>query len=278
MNPLARLPQALLRLSVLCAALGAAYSASAEVLPPFTLNPAGSAPPLAGAQVRADNIIISDFSTVRLTGATFSDSGFLSVQSFQLGGTTVVAGGLNSTYGLFFEFSGTGSVTSANPATTPTFGQFSSLNYTLYGYNGPAATFGFDGSDNPTTSVAAGSRVALATGSLLPGAGQSSVGTTPQTPSFNAFASANLSFVPTATAGTFFLSPNPFYNVAVSSFINSPSQVSPLTGGFAGGFSITNGGGSVNFTSPVPEPETYALFLAGIAAVGWTARRRRSLT
>ena len=270
-----RLPQALLRLSVLCAALGAAYSTSAQPLPPFTLNPPGSTPPLVGTQVRADNIIISDFSTVRLTGPTFSDSGFLSVQSFQLGGTTVVAGGLNSTYGLFFEFSGTGSTTAANPTTAPTFGQFSSLNYTLYGYNGPAATFGFDAGDNPTTSVGAASRVALATGSLLPGSGQSSVGTTPQSPSFNAFASANLTFVPTAAAGSFFLDPNPFYNVAVSSFINSPSQVLPLSGGFAGGFRITQGGGSVNFTSPIPEPETYALFLAGLAAVGWTVRRRR---
>ena len=27
--------------------------------------------------------------------------------------------------------------------------------------------------------------------------------------------------------------------------------------------------------APVPEPETYALMLAGLAAVGWTARRRR---
>ena len=270
-----RLPQALLRLSVLCAALGAAYSTSAQPLPPFTLNPPGSTPPLAGTPVRADNIIISDFSTVRLTGPSFSDTGFLSVQSFQLGGTTVIAGGLNSTYGLFFEFSGTGSATAANPTTAPTFGQFSSLNYTLYGYNGPAATFGFDAGDNPTTSVGAASRVALATGSLLPGSGQSSVGTTPQSPSFNAFASANLTFVPTAAAGSFFLDPNPFYNVAVSSFINSPSQVLPLSGGFAGGFRITQGGGSVNFTSPIPEPETYALFLAGLAAVGWTVRRRR---
>ncbi|HSC62807.1 MAG TPA: flocculation-associated PEP-CTERM protein PepA [Caldimonas sp.] len=276
MNPASRLPQTLLRLSVLCAALGAAYSASAQVLPPFTLNPAGATTPLAGTQVRADNIIISDFSTVRLTGPSFSDSGFLAVQSFQLAGTTTPPAGLNSTYGLFFEFSGTGTVTAANPAVTPTFGQFTSLNYTLYGYNGPPATFGFDASDNPTTSVGAGSRVALATGSLLTGAGQSSVGTTPQSPSFNAFASANLTFVPTAAAGSFFLNPTPFYNVAVSSFINSPSQVSPLVSGFAGGFKITQGGGSVNFTSPIPEPETYALFLAGLAAVGWTARRRRS--
>lgn len=274
MKPQSRLPQQALKLTVLCLALGAAFSASAQ-LQPFVLNPAGSTPPLAGTPVRADNIIISDFSTVRLTGATFSDSGFLAVQNFQLGGTTVTAGGLNSTYGLYFDFTGTGAVTAGNPATTPTFGQFSSLTYTLYGYNGPAATFGFSSTDTPTTSVAAGSRVALATGSLLAGSGQSSVGTTPQNPSFNAFASANLSFTPTAAGASFFTSPSPFYTVAVSSFINSPSEISPVTGGFANGFRITQGGGSVNFASPVPEPETYALFLAGLAAIGWTARRRR---
>ena len=254
-----RLPQALLRLSVLCAALGAAYSTSAQPLPPFTLEPPGqhaAARRHASARRQHHHFGLLHGSAYR---SDFSDSGFLSVQSFQLGGTTVVAGGLNSTYGLFFEFSGTGSATAANPMTAPTFGQFSSLNYTLYGYNGPAATFGFDASDNPTTSVGAASRVALATGSLLPGSDQSSVGTTPQSPSFNAFASANLTFVPTAAAGSFFLQPSPFYNVAVSSFINSPSQVSALSGGFAGGFRITQGGGSVNFTSPIPEPETYAL-------------------
>ena len=272
----ARLPQHMLRLGALCAVLGAFHLGAAAALPPFTLDPAGSTPPLAGSQVNADNIIISDFSTVRLTGATFSDTGYLAVQSLQLAGTTIPAGGLNTTYGLFFDFTGTGTVTAANPATTPTFGEFTSLSYTLYGYNGAAGTFGFDASDNPTTSIAPGSRIALATGTLLPGPGQSSVGTTPQSPSFNAFAGANLTFVPTAAAGTFFLDPTPFYNVAVSSFINSPSEISPVAAGFASGFKITQGGGSVNFTSPVPEPETYALFLAGLGAIGWVARRRRS--
>ena len=29
-------------------------------------------------------------------------------------------------------------------------------------------------------------------------------------------------------------------------------------------------------TAPVPEPQTYALMLAGLAAVGWCTRRRKA--
>jgi hypothetical protein len=263
------------RRAVVGAALAVA-SSSPFALPSFTWVPAAATPPLIGAPVTADNIIISDFSTVRFTGPTsFSDTGFLAVQTFEMGGTTVVATGLNSTYGLFFQFSGAGTVTGGNPATSVTSGSFSSLNYTLFGYNGPAATFGFDAGDNPTVSGAPGA-VALATGSLLPGPNQSSVGSNPQAPTFTSFAGANVSFNPTAAGTGFFANPATFYNVAVSSFINSPTQVTPVAAGFASGFRIAQGGGSVNFTSPVPEPETYAMLLAGLGVIGWMARRRKS--
>lgn len=36
------------------------------------------------------------------------------------------------------------------------------------------------------------------------------------------------------------------------------------------------GNGNVNVTAPVPEPETYALMLAGLGALGWASRRRKS--
>ena len=43
--------------------------------------------------------------------------------------------------------------------------------------------------------------------------------------------------------------------------------------GSQGGF---YSGGFIATTTPVPEPQTYALLLAGLAAVGFTASRRRS--
>jgi hypothetical protein len=244
------------------AVAASAGSAFAGPLPPFTFNPGAVA--LAGATFSADNILISDFSTVTLSGTTFTDTGFLSVSAFQLGGATFTPAGLNSTYGMYIAFSGSGTTTPGNPATTPTFGSFTTLTYTLYGFNG-TAVFGFSG--NTPTETATG-EIVLATGSLING----SVITSPNgdgtfTPSANAKTSFNVD--PGALA--FFQAPVPFYNVALTAFTNTASEVEP----FAGGFRIRQGGGSINFVSTVPEPSSYAMLLAGLGAIGFIARRRK---
>ncbi len=50
-------------------------------------------------------------------------------------------------------------------------------------------------------------------------------------------------------------------------------------GGGGGGTNPTDGGTKTNpldNVSPVPEPETYALMLAGLGLLGWQARRRKA--
>jgi hypothetical protein len=237
-------------MATLCAGASAA-------LQPFTFNPAAAG--LAGASFDADNILISDYSTVLLSGSTFSETGYLSVSAFQTGGTTIIPTGLNSTWGMYIKFDGLGTTTS------PTTGTFTSLDYTLYGYNG-SAVFGFSG-NTPTESATL--EVALASGSLIYG----STSSTGSGPTFTPSANANLTFDTSGAPVGFFANPKPFYNLAITAFTNTSSEVET----FIGGFRIRQGGGSINFaTSPIPEPDTYALMLGGLAAAGFVARRRRA--
>jgi hypothetical protein len=243
----------------------AALCTSVSALPTFTLSPAGAG--LTGATFTADNILISDYATVRFgAGNTFTETGFLSISGAQIGGINLLPGGLNNSYGMYISFSGTGSTGPGNPSLVATSGTFSTLNYTLYGYNG-TATFGFDASNNPTE-TASGERV-LATGSLLSG----TVSTAPASAgNFTPSAAADLTFLTAAGASGFFVAPVPFFNLALSSFTNTSSQVTR----FDGGFSIGQGGGSFNFAAaPVPLPGTYALMFAGLCAVSLVKRRSK---
>jgi len=258
-----------MRRTLVAFALAAAYSSS-WALPVFTLNP--SAAGMNGTQFTADNILISDFSSVTFSDAThFTDTGMLQVTSFQLGGSTFTPAGLNASggYSLWFAFTGTGHLTSGTAstlATSPSNGEFDSLSYTFNGAAGQS-TFSIGPGNVPTRSgpasilVAQGSLIAGGVGSTNAGGGN-----------FVPTAAATVSFATAASAGVFFVSPVPFYNVALTAFTNTLSEVA-----FNGtGFTITQGGGSVNFASPVPEPDTYALMLGGLGVLGFLARRRRS--
>jgi hypothetical protein len=235
--------------------------ASAQALPAFTFDP--DAVGLDGAEFTADNIITSDYAVVKFSGSTFTQEGYLSVAAFQLANSTIAPAGLNTDYGMYVKFTSAGTFTSAAPGLISA--QFSSISYTLYGYNG-TATFGFTGETPMETATG---EIALATGSLIPGTGFA--WTTPAGPGkISPGATAELTFNPEASAAGFFKEPNPFYGRALTAFINTSSQVEQT----ADGFLIRQGGGVLNL-APIPEPGTYAMLLSGLAAVGFIARRRR---
>lgn len=256
-----------LRRTPVAIAMAVVCAGASAALPAFTLDPAGANPVLLGGIFTADNIIISDYSHVVVNGGTgaFTDTGFLAVQGFQLASAAITAPGLNSTYGLYFQFSGTGTQTLNNPFTSSNSGTFSTLNYTLYGYNGPAATFSFDGSNNATTSAVGA--FALASGNLVFG----NVNTQPTGTGLVPGAFAQLTFNPVAAEAGFFAAPASFYTQAFASFTNTPNQVRFIS---QNDFVISQGGGVINFLTPVPEPQTYALMLGGLLAMGFVARRR----
>lgn len=237
--------------------------ATSWAVPAFTLNP--SAVGLTGGSVTADTINVADFASVKFDNAGgFTETGLLSVIGFQSGDFPFVAApGLNSTYGLYFSFSGTGS--STGTLGNVTAGTFSALDFTLWGYSG-TASFGIDGSNNPFTT--ASGQVALASGSLVEGTVTSVSGAFPVTS-----AAATTSFTVAPGQAGFFESPSTFYNLALASFINYGGQISAISNGFV----IRNGAGTVTFgASPVPEPESYALLLAGLGIVGFVVRRRQA--
>ena len=59
-----------------------------------------------------------------------------------------------------------------------------------------------------------------------------------------------------------------------SNLIGLTAAASNATGGLET-FFVASGGGGV--TTPIPEPETYALMLAGLGALGFVAKRRRKV-
>ena len=246
------------RLSTLAARTALAVAAmaacgAASALPSFTFDP--SAIGLTGQTFTADNLKVSDFATVTYSadGSGFTETGYLQVINAQSGNSLVPTSGLNSTYGLYIAFTSAG-VNSVNSSGF-TAGTLTSLNYTLY-----ATTGGMYDS----------SSIVLGTGSLSSGTNvfsSTSSGSTVTT----ATANASLTFAENAASSAFFESPNPFYALTQTSFTNNTDTITSK----ANGFTLTAGAGSVTFVAaPVPEPETYALMLGGLGALGFVARRR----
>ena len=263
---------------------GATGSATADSLNPFTFAPGQVG--LAGDTFTADNLVLSNNSTVRQTTAsTFSDEGSFIVNAAQLvTSTSFVPHGLSSTYGLYIAFSGNGTTDSpgVDSAHKPTSSTFTDLSYTMYGYKG-SASFGFQSDNAPTTSINGGAVmtptstpplgavVKLASGSFI----QGFAGTSPSKPSFSPSGSLDLTLTTDYMNAKSLCGSQDLLRPGKRGFLEHGVDGAQFSDAQGQGFRITQGSGTVNFSaSAVPEPGTYAMLLAGLGLIGFVAGRR----
>ena len=258
----------------------------------YTWNPSaviGTAPP---GNIIANNLIVSDFADVVITGTSLAEFGGTYCAQFQLNGNPLFPAGFGTAYSFYATVTATGTI--AGPIPAPNSGQtvngtFTSADYTFWANPNPQPLVTPTQGGAPTITGNAGA-FALFTGSLLSGTiGLSDIPAGPGVAQgYSPKADLNLSLhvctaagQPLADGGTcagdesaFFVNPLPGdFALAISDFSATTSQTS-LTPGSPTFLDINGGGGNVTFdVNPVPEPAS--LLVIGISLIGLGIVRHR---
>ncbi|MFL6698928.1 MAG: flocculation-associated PEP-CTERM protein PepA [Vitreoscilla sp.] len=255
-----------------CAMVVAGAAAAAPVYPDFTVDTSALGGGGSLGTFVANDISGQYHEQLTFTSAsTFTVSLNFTAQGFNYDDTDAAASksysaaqtGLGSNYGLLATLTGTGTYSTSGGTTTFSLDPGGLLNVSYDA--GGNATFTAPTTVGGAYTIDANGDVVttLATGSTLTGNGTVSC----SAPNLCGAFGQETSFALTPAGSSFFVSPNPFYNLSLQSgqFEGFPVVV---------GETITSSG-SLNavFASSVPEPAPLAMM--GFALVGFLAARRR---
>jgi len=207
---------------------------------------------LSATAFTADALKADEVSHITFTGpTTWFEHGYARITGILNNGVESVPTGLNSTYTLYFDFSGTGDLAT---------GHFATASMTLYAVNG-ASTFGIDGSNNAFVDNGTNTPVAIATNSLIDGL-------TGGAPGGDLSAELWTVFSPTVDGAPVFLSPTLPWEFYGHFFhpVSEPGGVTPVADGI-----VLNGGDDTLFF--VPEPASWLLLVGGVPALLGFRRR-----
>ena len=269
------------RLALTATALAAAAACVPAAAQSFSVDE-GTVPGATAATVNAAGISFNYSAIIdqTLNGATydgddpFTESGFLTKASFTDGMGTAVPSQLNASpafapagYGIYGLFTIDGTAAQDGSGIHATF---SSATLQLYIDPGQDTTLSFVG-NTATTGGATGDDYVIASYTLA--SGEAHVFGGLANGDFDTILNLTLSDDGSTSDGeSYFSSPSPFYTL--ENFGGNTQRIdgASLTESFV---ATASGAGVELFLAPVPEPETYALMLAGLGALGFVARRRR---
>jgi hypothetical protein len=234
-----------------------------------TWNPSGAGISTAGPFTFND-VVLNTYLTLDVTGSTFTEQGYLKMSVFTNSGvpTSIPNAGFPSgtPYSLYVSFNATGT----QPPGTPSFGNFTSLTYSLLG--APGVTTFQDTNNDGIFEVSGAAPITLATGSLV-SPGSTSLTVDPGTGLLLPAAQVIATFNANPAFAAFFVSPPATSALNVTAaFTATGTVVTQLPNGRV---RIDGGGGNATLSlAPIPEPDTYGMLLAGLGLFGFIARRK----